>query len=84
MTTNSNVFLLLFLMFVIFDRICFAKHVRDKAAKWAKAKRPRKSRPSDMNRTPVVYELQTYVKAAEYSISDAPASLAVKPVITEA
>lgn len=54
--------------------ICFAKHVNDKAARWAKSKRPRKSRPSDINRTPVMYQLQSLVKPAEYSISDEPAS----------
>jgi hypothetical protein len=59
--------------------ICFAKHVQDKAAKWARAKRPRKSRPSDINRAPIIYALHSYAKPAEYTISDEPAVLAVKP-----
>jgi hypothetical protein len=57
-----------------------AKHVQDKAARWAKAKRPRKSRPSDINRTPIVYALHSFQKPAEFSISDAPPVLPVKPV----
>lgn len=57
----------------------FAKHAQKKAAKWAKDKRPRKSRPSDINRRPVVYELQTLLKPPEYDISEAPAVLAQKP-----
>jgi hypothetical protein len=60
--------------------VCFAKHVQDKAAKWARAKRPRKSRPSDKNRKPVVYELTSMQKPPEYDISDAPASPAPKPI----
>jgi hypothetical protein len=58
--------------------VCFAKHVNDKAAKWAASKRPKKSRPSDIHRTPVVYELTTLVKPAEYTVSAAAAVLAVK------
>lgn len=50
---------------------CFAKHANDKAAKWAASKRPKKSRPSDVNRKAPVYELHNMVKPAEYSISDA-------------
>ena len=46
---------------------CFAKHVNDKAARWAASKRPKKSRPSDINRTPVVYELSKVVKPPEYT-----------------
>jgi hypothetical protein len=53
--------------------------VQKKAAKWAKDKRPRKSRLSDINRKPVVYELNSITKPAEYDISDAPASPAKKP-----
>jgi hypothetical protein len=60
--------------------ICNAKHVQDKAARWAKAKRPRKSRPSDINRAPIVYALHSFQKPAEFSISDAPPSLPAKPV----
>jgi hypothetical protein len=56
----------------------YAKHVQKKAAKWAKDKRPRKSRLSDINRKPVVYELTSITKPAEYDISDAPASPAKK------
>ena len=59
--------------------VCFAKHVNDKAAKWAKSKRPRKSRPSDINRKPIIYEIHSMTKPAEYSISDAPASPMAKP-----
>ena len=58
----------------------FAKHAQKKAAKWAKDKRPRKSRPSDINRKPIVYELDSLVKPPEYDVSDAPAVLAKKPV----
>jgi hypothetical protein len=54
-----------------------AKHVQNKAAKKANHNRPRKSRPSDINRKPVVYP--SFEKPAEYTISDAPAVLAVKP-----
>ncbi|KAL7569981.1 hypothetical protein ACA910_021929 [Epithemia clementina (nom. ined.)] len=55
------------------------KHVMDKAARWAAAKRPKKSRPSDINRKPVVYELTSMAKPSEYTISDAPAVPLVKP-----
>eukprot|EP00523_Entomoneis_sp_CCMP467_P007395 CAMPEP_0168734376 /NCGR_PEP_ID=MMETSP0724-20121128/8781_1 /TAXON_ID=265536 /ORGANISM="Amphiprora sp., Strain CCMP467" /LENGTH=90 /DNA_ID=CAMNT_0008781477 /DNA_START=60 /DNA_END=332 /DNA_ORIENTATION=- len=55
-----------------------AKYVNDKAARWAAAKRPKKSRPSDINRKPVVYELTSITKPSEYTISDAPPSPAVK------
>ena len=58
--------------------VCFAKHVNDKAARWAKSKRPRKSRPSDINRTAPEYELHSMQKPAEYSVSDAPATPVVK------
>jgi len=60
------------------DSALAAKHVNDKAARWAAAKRPKKSRPSDINRKPIVYELTSITKPSEYSISDAPASPAVK------
>uniref|UniRef100_A0A7S1GNZ0 Uncharacterized protein n=1 Tax=Cyclophora tenuis TaxID=216820 RepID=A0A7S1GNZ0_CYCTE len=53
--------------------VCFAKHVNKKAAKWAAHKRPRKSRPSDKNRKPVVYELTSIVKPPEWTVvEDAP------------
>mmetsp|Transcript_24008 Transcript_24008/g.67074 ORF Transcript_24008/g.67074 Transcript_24008/m.67074 type:complete len:88 (-) Transcript_24008:176-439(-) len=55
------------------NTVCFAKHVNDKAAKWAKSKRPRKSRPSDINRKPIIYELTSIEKPPEYIISDEPA-----------
>jgi hypothetical protein len=55
-----------------------AKHVHDKAAKWAKSKRPRKSRPSDINRAPVVYAIHSFQKPAEYDISSEPATPVVK------
>lgn len=58
---------------------CFAKHVNKKAAKWAASKRPRKSRPSDINRKPVVYELDSIVKPPEYTVLDAPAQPVTKP-----
>jgi Family of unknown function (DUF5323) len=61
---------------------CFAKHANDKAAKWAKAKRPRKSRPSDINRKKTNYELLTLVKPAEYTIDSAPPVLRTKPEVT--
>lgn len=63
----------------LFRSVCFAKHVNDKAAKWAKSKRPRKTRPSDVNRKPIVYEIHSMTKPAEYSISDEAASPAAKP-----
>jgi len=56
---------------------CFAKHANNKAAKKANHNRPRKSRPSDINRKPVVYP--TFDKPAEYTISDAPATPVTKP-----
>mmetsp|Transcript_14157 Transcript_14157/g.15886 ORF Transcript_14157/g.15886 Transcript_14157/m.15886 type:complete len:96 (-) Transcript_14157:15-302(-) len=65
------------------NTVLFAKHVKDKAAKWAKAKRPRKSRPSDINRKPIVYAIHSFKKPAEYSISDEPAVLMSKPVAAE-
>ena len=43
-----------------------AKHVNNKAAKKAHKNRPKKSRPSDINRAPVVYP--TFTKPAEYTI----------------
>eukprot|EP00980_Cylindrotheca_fusiformis_P015214 scaffold4222_cov115-Cylindrotheca_fusiformis.AAC.10 len=61
------------------NTICFAKHANDKAAKWAKSKRPRKSRPSDINRTPPVYEIHSIEKPAEYSISDESAAPTAEP-----
>jgi hypothetical protein len=45
-----------------------AKHANDKAAKWAASKRPKKSRPSDINRKPTQYELHSITKPAEYTI----------------
>jgi hypothetical protein len=42
--------------------------VNDKAARWAASKRPKKSRPSDINRKPTVYELSKVVKPAEYTV----------------
>lgn len=54
-----------------------AKHVENKAARKAAANRPKKSRPSDINRKPVVYP--SFEKPAEYTISDATAVLATKP-----
>ncbi len=38
--------------------VLMAKHPRKKAAKWAAAKRPRKSRPSDINRKPREYSIE--------------------------
>jgi len=64
-----------FLCHVSNSTACQAKHVNDKAARWAAAKRPKKSRPSDINRTPVVYELTSLTKPAEYTVSDAPAQI---------
>jgi len=60
------------------SRTCLdAKHVNDKGARWAKAKRPRKSRLSDINRAPPNYP--SISKPAEYTISDADPVPAVKP-----
>eukprot|EP00518_Triparma_eleuthera_P004744 CAMPEP_0182464134 /NCGR_PEP_ID=MMETSP1319-20130603/8319_1 /TAXON_ID=172717 /ORGANISM="Bolidomonas pacifica, Strain RCC208" /LENGTH=44 /DNA_ID= /DNA_START= /DNA_END= /DNA_ORIENTATION= len=39
-----------------------------KAAKGHNAYRPKKSRPSDKNRKPVVYELTDIKKPAEYTV----------------
>mmetsp|Transcript_2971 Transcript_2971/g.6429 ORF Transcript_2971/g.6429 Transcript_2971/m.6429 type:complete len:80 (-) Transcript_2971:1455-1694(-) len=44
-----------------------AKHANNKAAKKANHDRPRKSRPSDINRKPVEYP--TFEKPSEYTIS---------------
>jgi len=52
--------------------------VNDKAAKWAAAKRPKKKRPSQVNRTPPEYELHNLAKPAEYTIDSAAASPAKK------
>ena len=73
----------LFLVFVCFLRAICAKHVNDKAAKWAKSKRPRKSRPSDINRAPIIYDIHSFHKPAEYDISSEPAAPAAKPAATE-
>ena len=54
-----------------------AKHVQNKAARKAAHNRPKKHRPSDINRKPVVYP--SFEKPAEYTISDAAAVLATKP-----
>jgi len=48
---------------------CFAKHVNDKAAKWAASKRPKKKRLSDINRKPVVYALASVEKPPEFTVS---------------
>jgi hypothetical protein len=53
--------------------------VRDKAAKWAASKRPKKHRLSDINRKPIIYELHSMVKPVEYTVSDSPAVLMEKP-----
>lgn len=45
-----------------------AKHANNKAAKKANHNRPRKSRPSDINRKPVVYD--EIIKPPEYTIID--------------
>ncbi|VEU36197.1 unnamed protein product [Pseudo-nitzschia multistriata] len=65
------------------DTCLSAKHVNDKAAKWAKSKRPRKSRPSDINRAPIDYAIHSYQKPAEYDISSEPAAPMAKPAATE-
>mmetsp|Transcript_18475 Transcript_18475/g.25423 ORF Transcript_18475/g.25423 Transcript_18475/m.25423 type:complete len:97 (+) Transcript_18475:155-445(+) len=54
-----------------------AKHVNKKAAKRMHHRRPRKSRPSDINRKPTDYP--TFEKPPEYTITDAPPVLATKP-----
>lgn len=53
-----------------------AKHVQNKAAKKANHNRPKKSRPSDINRKPVVYP--SFEKPSEYTISDAAAAPVTK------
>jgi hypothetical protein len=57
--------------------------VRDKAAKWAASKRPKKSRLSDINRTPIVYGLHSMKKPSEYTVADTPAEIMAKPVKAE-
>jgi len=52
--------------------------VNNKATKKAQHNRPRKSRPSDINRKPVVYP--SFEKPSEYTISDAAAAPVAKPV----
>mmetsp|Transcript_13369 Transcript_13369/g.17505 ORF Transcript_13369/g.17505 Transcript_13369/m.17505 type:complete len:83 (-) Transcript_13369:64-312(-) len=47
------------------DMCLGAKHVNDKAAKWAASKRPKKSRPSDINRTRKVYAFESMPKPPE-------------------
>eukprot|EP00531_Pseudo-nitzschia_arenysensis_P005554 CAMPEP_0116123222 /NCGR_PEP_ID=MMETSP0329-20121206/4632_1 /TAXON_ID=697910 /ORGANISM="Pseudo-nitzschia arenysensis, Strain B593" /LENGTH=94 /DNA_ID=CAMNT_0003617121 /DNA_START=70 /DNA_END=354 /DNA_ORIENTATION=- len=64
------------------DTALCAKYVNDKAAKWAKSKRPRKSKPSDINRAPIVYAIHSYEKPAEYDISSEPAAPMAKPAAT--
>mmetsp|Transcript_18881 Transcript_18881/g.24985 ORF Transcript_18881/g.24985 Transcript_18881/m.24985 type:complete len:96 (+) Transcript_18881:114-401(+) len=54
-----------------------AKHVQKKAAKRMHHRRPKKSRPSDINRKPTDYP--TFEKPPEYTISDAAPVLASKP-----
>lgn len=50
-----------------FNSVCLdAKHVNNKGAKKAAKRRPKKSRPSDINRKPVVYP--SFEKPAEYTI----------------
>jgi len=61
------------------DTALFAKHANDKAAKWAKSKRPKKSRPSDINRAPITYAIHSFQKPAEYDISSEPAAPMAKP-----
>ena len=56
--------------FNLVSTACFAKHVNDKGARKSAAKRPKKSRLSDINRKPVVYELQTLIKPAECTIEE--------------
>mmetsp|Transcript_23005 Transcript_23005/g.32411 ORF Transcript_23005/g.32411 Transcript_23005/m.32411 type:complete len:92 (-) Transcript_23005:188-463(-) len=54
------------------NAICLeAKHVQKKAARKAAHNRPKKSRPSDINRKPTIYP--SFEKPSEYSVSDAPA-----------
>jgi len=44
----------------------FAKHAQDKGAKWARSKRPKKTRKSDIIRAPTNYP--AFEKPAEYTI----------------
>eukprot|EP00620_Florenciella_sp_RCC1587_P014694 CAMPEP_0182572030 /NCGR_PEP_ID=MMETSP1324-20130603/15750_1 /TAXON_ID=236786 /ORGANISM="Florenciella sp., Strain RCC1587" /LENGTH=83 /DNA_ID=CAMNT_0024786811 /DNA_START=52 /DNA_END=303 /DNA_ORIENTATION=- len=54
------------------NTICMAKHVQHKAAKNKEVNRPRKHRPSDINRKPVTYELTELLKNAppEYVVDN--------------
>mmetsp|Transcript_22500 Transcript_22500/g.22822 ORF Transcript_22500/g.22822 Transcript_22500/m.22822 type:complete len:92 (-) Transcript_22500:217-492(-) len=45
-----------------------AKHVQKKATKKHIDRRPKKKRPSDKNRKPTVYALDSFVKPPEYTI----------------
>mmetsp|Transcript_34516 Transcript_34516/g.41292 ORF Transcript_34516/g.41292 Transcript_34516/m.41292 type:complete len:95 (+) Transcript_34516:66-350(+) len=59
------------------NAICLdAKHVNKKAARKSNHTRPRKSRPSDINRKVPVYP--SFEKPPEYTISDAPATPVVR------
>eukprot|EP00934_Nitzschia_sp_Nitz4_P002877 Nitzschia sp. Nitz4//scaffold2_size372955//68504//69333//NITZ4_000377-RA/size372955-snap-gene-0.10-mRNA-1//1//CDS//3329546638//2867//frame0 len=49
-----------------------AKHPRKKATKWIAHKRPKKSRPSDKNRTPHVYDWPTFVPPPDFVFEDTP------------
>mmetsp|Transcript_37369 Transcript_37369/g.111968 ORF Transcript_37369/g.111968 Transcript_37369/m.111968 type:complete len:92 (-) Transcript_37369:332-607(-) len=61
------------------EAVCLeAKHVQKKATKKHRDRRPKKTRRSDRIRAPTNYPEPEWVPA-EYTISDSPASLAVKP-----
>lgn len=62
--------------FILYSTSLDAKHVQNKAARKANHNRPKKSRPSDINRKPVVYP--SFEKPSEYTISDAPAAPVTK------
>ena len=60
----KNIFL------IILSTFLSAKHAMKKAAKGHNAYRPKKSRPSDKNRAPIVYELTSIAKPPEYTVEE--------------
>lgn len=72
--TNPN--FILFLSYTTHSICLDAKHVNKKAARKSNHTRPRKSRPSDINRKAPVYP--SFEKPPEYTISDAPATPVVR------
>ncbi len=69
-----------FCFFVFQSLLCLdAKHVQDKGARWARAKRPRKSRKSDIFRAPTNYP--SFEKPPEYTIIMEEGEIALSKVV---